>query len=78
MKWHFIGHLALASRYVTAMDILELHGFDLAKKVFEVPERDGTVYYQAESHEEDRELRLRGSNSFHLARQKEAAGGGYR
>lgn len=78
MKGHFIGHLALATRYVTAMDILELRGFDMTKKVFEVPREDGTVYYQAENHQEDRELRLTQSTSFHLARQKEAAGGGYR
>ena len=60
------------------MDILEMAGFDLSKKVFVDAGPAASTYYQAETDKEDRELRLKFSESFHLAKQKEAVGGRYR
>ncbi len=78
MKFHIIGHLALASRYVTALNILEASGFNLNKKIFADAGPAASTYYQAENAQEDRALRLKYSDSFFLEKQKAEAGGGYR
>lgn len=77
MKWHTIGILAL-QHPVTEMDILGAHGFKLTKKVFMNGGPAAKTFYQAETDAEDRELRMKGFESFHLAQQKEAHGGRYR
>lgn len=77
MKWHTIGHLAVQPP-VTEMDILGARGFDLTKKIYAHGGPAATAYYQAETDAEDRELRMQGFASFHLAKEKEVHGGQYR
>lgn len=83
MKFHLIGHLALRTRHVTALEILEVAGkFDLSKKIFSCEGSAGTSYYQAETAAEDRDLRMRfrprPSDIVFLEKETKGAGGGYR
>lgn len=82
MKFHTIGHLALATRHVTALDILEAAGFDLTKKIYSDEGPAASTHYQAEDKDEDRSLRLRfrrrPRDVVFLQRQKAEVGGGYR
>jgi hypothetical protein len=78
VKWHTIGILALRTRHVTPTEILEAAGFNLTKKVFVDGGEAASTYYQAETDAEDRTLRLKFRESFHLQKEKAEHGGGYR
>lgn len=70
MKTATIGDLVVG-RHVDTLTLLDMHGFNLGKKVFHKAHGDGSKsYYQAENAREDRFLRLSSLESFFLEREK--------